>query len=495
MVMDNQSPLLTLVILITLILTFILNSWARKPSKLPPGPFPWPIIGNILSLGPKPHQSLARLAQKHGPVMSLKLGAMTTVVISSPETARVVLQQHDLTFSSRKIPATGRTLGQDEFSITWLPVGGLWRKLRKICREQMFSSPRLDASAGLRREKLGQLHDFVALCCDSGRAVDVGEVAFVTSLNLMSATLFSKEFAGFGSGSSHEVRELVTGAMRCLGRSNLVDFFPILKWIDPQGIQRDAEYYYGKLFEICDGIVEKRIRQFTGEKDDLLQALVDLHHKGDMSITDIRNILPELLVAGSDTTSSTVEWAMAELLRNPLKLTTLRNEINREIGARLVQESDIPRLPYLRAVVKETLRLHPILPFLVPREANTDVEVNGYIVPKGAQVLVNIWSTGRDPNVWPKADVFWPERFLGDSEVDFKGKYFELIPFGSGRRMCPGMPLANRMLHLMIATLAGSFGWRLEGGVQPGELDMDEKFGLSVEKAEPLKAVPVDVRS
>ncbi|GER31268.1 cytochrome P450 [Striga asiatica] len=489
--MDYLSPLLLLVSITWIFTVIILNSRARRPSNYPPGPFPLPIIGNILLLGPKPHQSLAKLSREYGPVMFLKLGIITTVVISSPEAARSVLQKHDLAFSSRKIPIGGETLGHDVFSMVWHPVDEQWRKLRKICREQMFSGARLDSGQGLRREKLGQLHGYVKSCRDSGRAVDVGEAAFTTALNLMSATLFSEEFAGFGSGSSREIRDVVWGVMRSVGRPNLADFFPVLRRVDPHGIRREAEHYFGRLFEIFDRIIDEKLR-CRGDnniKDDLLGALIELHLKDELSRDDIKHLLLDLFTAGTDTSSSTVEWAMAELLRNPSKLSTLKDEINDVINGS-VQESDIPRLPYLQAVVKETLRLHPPAPFLVPHKANADVEVNDYIVPKDAQVLVNVWASGRDPNVWPDADVFLPERFLG-REVDYRGKDFELIPFGAGRRICPGLPLAHRMIHLMLATLVGGFEWRIEGGVESEVLDMDEKFGLTLQKAVPLRVVPV----
>ncbi|KAK4411323.1 cytochrome [Sesamum angolense] len=150
------------------------------------------------------------------------------------------------------------------------------------------------------------------------------------------------------------------------------------------------------------------------------------------------------------------------------------------------------RDPYLRAVVKETFRLHPAAPLLVPHKAEEDVEINGYIVPRNAQVLVNVWAIGRDSNVWAKPDVFMPERFL-ETETDVHGQHFELLPFGGGRRICVGLPLAYRMVHLMLATLISSFDWKLEEGLKTEEVDMDERFGLTLQKAIPLKAVPTQL--
>ncbi|KAG8391706.1 hypothetical protein BUALT_Bualt01G0215100 [Buddleja alternifolia] len=275
--------------------TLISNSRARKSSKLPPGPFQFPIIGNILSLGPKPHQSLANLSRKYGPVMSLKLGSLTTIVVSSPEAAKIVLQKHDLAFSSRSIPSAAGALNHDEFSMVWLPVENQWRKLRKICKEQMFSVPRLDASQGLRRENLQKLCDYVNECCETGRAMDIGEAAFTTSLNLMSATLFSKEFAQFNTDSSQEMKEVVWGVMKCVGSPNFADYFPVLKSVDPQGILKEANIYFERLFAIFDEIIDEKLknRSESIEKNDLVDALIEINQRdeAELSRNDIKHLL------------------------------------------------------------------------------------------------------------------------------------------------------------------------------------------------------------
>jgi cytochrome P450 len=183
---------------------------------------------------------------------------------------------------------------------------------------------------------------------------------------------------------------------------------------------------------------------------------------------------------------------MAELLHNPVVLSKAQLELNEVIGkGNTVEESDIARLPYLQAIIKETFRLH-LGPFLLPRKAESDVEIEGLTVPKGAQVLINTWAIGRDPSLWDNPNSFKPERFLG-SEIDVGGRNFELIPFGVGRRVCPGMALAMRMLHLMLGSLIHSFVWKLEEGVTPENMNMDDKFGLNLEMAKPLRAIPIPV--
>ncbi|CAN1258632.1 Cytochrome P450 76C4 [Linum perenne] len=209
-----------------------------------------------------------------------------------------------------------------------------------------------------------------------------------------------------------------------------------------------------------------------------------------MDLHLIKYLFLDLFVAGTDTTSSTLEWAMVELLRNPKTFAKAREELNQTIGKdNHLQESDILRLPYLQAILKETFRLHPAIPLLLPRKAGADVEVCGFTVPKGAQIMVNAWAIGRDPTIWDNPNSFMPERLMG-SEIDVGGNNFELIPFGGGRRICPGLPLAMRMLHMMLGSLVHWFNWKLVDGVDPMSLDMEEKFGITLQKAKPLIAFP-----
>jgi len=200
-----------------------------------------------------------------------------------------------------------------------------------------------------------------------------------------------------------------------------------------------------------------------------------------------------MFIAGTDTTSNVLEWTMTELLRHPEKMTRAQVEIDQVLGqgpSRLIEESDISNLPYIQALVKETLRLHPPVPFLVPRETNCEVQLCGHHVPKNTQVWVNVWCITHDPSVWTNPESLIPERFL-ESEIDFKGRNFELIPFGIGRRICPGMPLARRMVNLILATLLHDFNWKLKGGLNAEDIDIEEKFGITLEKAQPLEAIPL----
>lgn len=202
-------------------------------------------------------------------------------------------------------------------------------------------------------------------------------------------------------------------------------------------------------------------------------------------------VYQDLFIAGTDTSASTLEWAMTELLRNPEHIVKAQLELDRVYGKNgFVRESEFSKLPYIHAIVKETYRLHPATSFLIPRKTEKDVDLCGYFVPKDTQIWVNVWAIGRIPSIWPNPLSFSPERFL-EREIDVKGRDFELIPFGAGRRICPGMPLAYRMVHLMLASLLYSFNWKFSDGISLEDKDMlEEKFGITLQKAQPLQAIP-----
>ncbi|RVX00943.1 Geraniol 8-hydroxylase [Vitis vinifera] len=424
-------------------------------ARLPPGPRPFPIIGNLLKLGEKPHQSLTILSKTYGPLMSLKLGSTTTIVVSSSEAAQE--PQEDLQHAD-------------------------------------FSSHRVDAGQVRRQNIVQQLLGHAQESCSSGRPVDIGRATFTTTLNLLSNTIFSVNLAHYNSNFSQEFKDLIWSIMEEAGKPNLADFFPVLRLVDPQGILKRMTVCFNKLVEVFDGFIEQRLPlKASSANNDVLDGLLNLdkQHDHELSSNDVRHLLVDLFSAGTDTTSSTVEWAMAELLNNPNLMAKARSELGKVVGKeKMVEESDISKLPYLQAVVKETFRLHPPVPFLVPRKTEMKSEILGYAVPKNAHVLVNVWAIGRDFTIWSNPNSFVPERFL-ECEIDVKGRDFQLIPFGAGRRICPGLLLGHRMVHLMLASLLHSFDWKLEDGLKPEDMDMTEKFGFTLRKAQPLQAVPI----
>ncbi|XP_024974215.1 7-ethoxycoumarin O-deethylase-like [Cynara cardunculus var. scolymus] len=463
-----------------------------KPKNLPPGPTPLPIIGSLHLLGDQPHQSLANLAKTHGPIMFLKLGRITTLVISSAAAAKQVLQKQDLAFSNRHIPDALTAHNHSHDSVVWLPVGTRWRTLRKIFNSNIFSTNSLDANQHLRSQKVQELVAYCRRASQCNDPVDIGRAAFRTTLNLLSNTIFSKDLTDPYEDSGKEFRELIGNVMVEAGKPNLVDFFPVLKKIDPQGIRRRMTRHFGKLLQIFEELIQERLALKSLKHDDVLDVCLKINRDNPDEIdqTHLKGMFLDLFVAGTDTTSNSLEWAMTEVLRNPHTMTKAKEELEQVIGkGKIIEEADIMRLPYLSCIVKETLRIHPPVPFLIPRKIEHEVELNGYTVPRDTQVLVNVWAIGRDPTLWEDALDFKPERFM-TSGCDVRGQHFELLPFGAGRRICPGLPLAVRMLPVMLGSLLNNFDWSLDAGISPKELDMTEKFGIALQKADPLCAVP-----
>ncbi|KAM7510298.1 hypothetical protein LguiB_009173 [Lonicera macranthoides] len=493
--MDVTSIILALFISLTFL--HILLSLAKPPKnkKLPPGPTPFPIIGNLLKLGDQPHKSLADLAKLHGPIMSLKLGTTTTVVISSSTTAKEILQKQDLAFSSRNVPDALHAHDQSKYSVVWLPVSTRWRSLRKILNTHIFSVSRLDANQHLRSKKVEELILYCQKSSETGEPVDIGQAGFRTSLNLLSNTIFSTDLTDPLKDSAKEFKELVWNIMAEAGKPNLVDYFPLLRGIDLQGIRRRMTVYFGEVLHLFGEMTKKRLElrklQETVECNDVLDVCLNIAQENPDEIdrTHMEHMFLDLFTAGTDTTSSTLEWALAELLRNPEIMVKAKSELEEVLGkGKILEEVDVTRLPYMGCIVKETLRIHPPVPFII-RKVETDVEACGYIVPKGAQVLVSAWAIGRDPTLWEDPLSFKPERFLG-SKIDVRGRDFELIPFGAGRRICPGLLLATRMVPVMLGSMINLFDWKLDGGIEPKNLDMGEKFGITLQKAQPLRAIP-----
>jgi cytochrome P450 len=300
-----------------------------------------------------------------------------------------------------------------------------------------------------------------------------------------------------GGESAQGVRELVLDLVAVIAKPNVSDLVPFLRPLDLQGWRRWSAIRFGKIFLILDGIIDRRMALANGSTEkqgDFLDSLLELISTGKLARGSLTTILFDVIAAGSDTVSLTVEWAMAELLRNQSIMAKARAEIQSALGGKVaVDETDAVNLPYLQAVVKEVLRLHPVAPILLPHRAVEDgVEIGGYDVPKGSTVIFNAWAIMRDPAAWERPDEFVPERFLDmANQLDFRGKAFEFIPFGSGRRLCPGVPMAERVVPFILASLLHAFEWRLPDGVSAEELDVSEKFTTANVLNVPLKAVPV----
>ncbi|RVW74391.1 Geraniol 8-hydroxylase [Vitis vinifera] len=442
-----------------LILCFFLLQFLRPSShatKLPPGPTGLPILGSLLEIGKLPHRSLARLAKIHGPLITLRLGSITTVVASSPQTAKLILQTHGQNFLDRPAP---EALDSPQGTIGWIPADHVWRSRRRVCINHLFTSQSLDSLQHLRYKKVEQLLQHIRKHCVSGTPVDIGLLTSAINLNVLSNAIFSVDLVDPGFESAQDFRDLVWGIMEGAGKFNISDYFPMFRRFDLLGVKRDTFSSYKRLYEIVGDIIKSRIKcrasNPMSRNDDFLDVILDQCQE-DGSVFNSDNI-QELFYAGSDTSTITTEWAMTELLRNPRLMQKVRQELSEVIGVgQMVRESDMDRLPYFQAVVKETLRLHPAGPLLLPFKAKNDVELCGFTIPSNSHVLVNMWAIARDP----------------------------------GRRICPGIPLAIRMVQLVLASIIHSFNWKLPEGTTPLTIDMQEQCGATLKKAIPLSAIP-----
>ncbi|XP_047320719.1 cytochrome P450 76T24-like [Impatiens glandulifera] len=355
----------------------------------------------------------------------------------------------------------------------------------------------MDAKLGMRLKKVEELVAFVR----RSSVVKIGDAAFTTMLNLLSDMFFSMNLAHYDSNFSREFKDHLRITLETAGSRNIADYFPIFRFVDVQGLRRRGRFHLSRLICIFEEIIQRRIES-KETKNDFLDALINLSQEthSTLTINGIAHLFLDLFITGTDTVSTMVEWAMTELLRNPDKLKKAQGELRAFAGNKLIiEESDISKLPYIQSVVKETLRLHPPSPFMVPHKAEAEFEIDMeekylFWIPKDAQILVNVWAIGRDPKVWEDPDLFIPERFL-KNEFDLNGQDFRFFPFGSGRRSCPGMVLGDKMVHLLLTSLLLTFDWKLENGIKPQDIDMNDKFGMSMEKAIPLRAIPIPIKS
>ncbi|KAK7390083.1 hypothetical protein VNO78_25382 [Psophocarpus tetragonolobus] len=322
--------------LLLLTLAFIIISTFKtaKSSKYPPGPRPFPIIGNILELGKQPHQALTKLSQIYGPIMSLKLGNTTTIVISSPQVAQEVLHKNDKILAYRTVPDAVRALDHHLHSVVWTPPLAQWRILRRVCATIVFSPQQLDFTQVLRHMKVQELMGCVKERCNKGEALDIGEASFTTVLNSISNTLFSMDLAHYTSDKSQEFKDIIWGIMEEVGRPNINDFFPIFAPLDPQGVKRRCNNYFKKLLGFFYALIEERLHLRALENEskecsDVLDSVLELMLEGSSQVTrsHVLHLFIDLSVAGIDTTSSSIEWVMTELLRNPEKLEKVRKEL------------------------------------------------------------------------------------------------------------------------------------------------------------------------
>ncbi|CAL1371342.1 unnamed protein product [Linum trigynum] len=496
---SNYETLLPLLLIPLLLLLSIKHIHANKKKELPlpPGPKPWPILGNIPQMTRKVHITMSQFAKSHGPLISVKLGAQLIVVASSPAAAAEILKTHDRVFSARYISKSSpfEVSDVDRKAIVWASTcNDSWKSLRGLCRTELFSGRAIESQAAVQERKVGEMVEFLA--GREGKVVDVGEIVFATVFNSLCNLFFSEDLLRLDDSKGKKASGLkshIWKMMELATTPNIADFYPVLEPLDPQGLKKKTVKVVTQMFSVWESYIRER-REIHDSKfhgDEPRGDFLDVFISNGFDDDKINWLFFELLTAGTETTSTTVEWALAELLKNGEAMSKVRRELNLEIGENTITESNASQLTFLNACIKETFRLHPPVPFLIPRRAPEACQVMNYRIPKDCQVVVNVWAIGRDPSVWEDPLSFRPERFVDNRSAvaDFKGRDFELLPFGSGRRICPGLPMAAKQLPLILASLIKGFDWTLPGCDDPAKLDMSEKFGLTLQKEQPLLLV------
>ncbi|CAI9088253.1 OLC1v1022534C1 [Oldenlandia corymbosa var. corymbosa] len=476
------------------------NNNTSAKSQLPPGPWKLPLIGNLHQLvGSPPHLTLRDLANKYGPIMHLQLGEISTIVVSSPETAKQVLQTHDLNFASRPPIAASEIIAYNSTNIAFAPYGDYWRQLRKICTSELLSLSRVQSFRPVRDEETSTLMQSIA--SNAGSSVNLTKLIISSVYAATTRVAFGKknsEREAFIS-TVHEFLQLASGF-------SFDDIYPSMKLLHVfSGVKSKLNSLHKKADRILNNIIKDHKSGFaanTGNNNhpdqahrDLVDVLLKYHDDEnlDFSLTNdnIKAVLLDIFTAGSGTSAKTVDWAMLEMIKKPRILEKAQEEVREVFKSKgRVDESSLDKLKYMKSVIKETLRLHPPAPLLLPRLANERCEINGYEIPAKTRVLVNAWAINRHPSYWNDAETFYPERFL-DGKFDFKGTNFEYIPFGAGRRICPGIQFGMATVELLLAKLLYHFDWSLPDGMKPEELDTAEAFGLSVKRKNDLHLIPM----
>ncbi|KAG5222215.1 cytochrome P450 [Salix suchowensis] len=467
-------------LLLLLVKKWLLDTPPKSKIR-PPSPKTIPILGNLHQLGSRPHRKLHSLAKCYGPLMMLHFGSKPALMVSSADDAQEIMKTHDLIFSNKpKLSVSDKLLYQGK-NISTAPYGEYWTQIRSICVLQLLSNKRVYSFQNVRTEETVILMNRIK--------------------NEMFATLANDIICRVALGRKHSegkggtrFKELLGEFMVLLGGLTVGEFIPWLRWLNHvNGFNARVDKVAKEFDRFLDGVIEEHMVSKTGGSvhgedqhdfvDVLLVEILSLH------LFRLKFCNADMFAAGTDTTFIILDWAMTELIMNPDAMEKAQDEVRGVVGDRkVVQESDLPRLSYMKGVIKEIFRLHPPSPVLLPRESLEDVIIDGYNIPAKTRIYVNVWGMGRDPELWGNPETFEPERFIG-SGIDFKGQDFELIPFGAGRRSCPAITFGIAAIEIALAQLLLSFDWKLPPGLEAMDVDNTEAFGISMHRTVPLHVV------
>lgn len=489
---------LSLILLSLLLLLVAYNLYNRLRFKLPPGPRPLPVVGNLYDVKPVRFRCYAEWAKQYGPIISVWFGSTLNVVVSNTELAREVLKEHDQSLADRHRSRSAAKFSRDGKDLIWADYGPHYVKVRKVCTIELFSPKRLESLRPIREDEVSAMvEDIFNHCTNSenyGKSLKLREFLGAVSFNNITRLAFGKRFVnsnGVMDEQGLEFKAIVANGLKLGASLAMAEHIPWLRWMFP--LEEEAFAKHGaRRDRLTRAIMEEhtKARNLSGNvKNHFVDALLTLKDKYDLSEDTIIGLLWDMITAGMDTTAISVEWAMAEIVRNPRVQKKVQEELDNAIGVdRIMTENDFSNLPYLQCVVKEAMRLHPPTPLMLPHRSNANVKIGGYDIPKGSNVHVNVWAVARDPAVWKNPEEFRPERFF-EEDVDMKGHDLRLLPFGAGRRVCPGAQLGINLVTSMLGHLLHHFEWTPPPGMKAEEIDMTESPGLVSYMKTPVQAV------
>ncbi|XP_021720165.1 cytochrome P450 71A4-like [Chenopodium quinoa] len=489
-------------ILFCLFLYKWLSTTSSKIHNSPPSPPKLPILGHLPKLGELPHRTLKSWSERYGELMLIYLGSKPTLVVSSARVAKEIMKTHDASISNRGKFSINDKVLYNSRDVAASSYGEYWRQMKSIFVLQLLSNRRVRSFKGIREEETALLMEKIQQ--SNGSVVNLSAMFMGLTNDVVCRVAFGKKY----DTENHQqggvdFKVVLKEFVELLGTFNIGDFIPWLAWVNRfNGLNSKAERVAKTFDLLLEEIVTEhtdRLNRAGDNKDDEngVRDFIDvlLHVQKDNSTgfplerESIKALVMDAFAAGTDTTYTVLEWAMAELLRKPRIMEQVQNEV-REIGGSkdYIADEDLEKMKYLKAVIKETLRVYPPIPLLVPRESTQDVKIDGYDIAARTLVFVNAWAVQRDPATWEEPEEFRPERFL-NSSIELKRQDFELIPFGGGRRMCPGMTFALANNEIVLANLVHKFKWALPAGVSAETLDMSECTGLTIHRKTPLLAV------
>ncbi|XP_061352142.1 6,7,8-trihydroxycoumarin synthase-like [Gastrolobium bilobum] len=461
----------------------------KNPSTRPPGPKGLPIIGNLHQLDSSNlHFQLWKLSKIYGSLFSLQIGFKQAIVISTPKLAKEVLKDHDHDVCSRP-PSTGQQkLSYNGLEMIFSPYNEYWREIRKICVVHFFSSKRISSFSHVRKFEVKQMIKKISGHANSSKVTNLSEIIMSVSSATICRMAFGRKYEEEGAERS-KFHGLLNESQAMFLSFFVSDYIPFMGWIDKlTGLFSRLENTHKALDVFFQQVIEEHLnpnRQKETEDEDIVDVLLQLKKQGRLSIDltndHIKAVIMDILVAATDTSAATSVWVMTGLMKNPRVMKKAQEEVRSLYGKKeFIDEDDIQKLEYLKAVIKETLRFYAPAP-LVPRETNKSFIIDGYEIQPKTLVYVNVWAIQRDPEAWKDPEEFYPERFL-NNDIDFKGQDFELIPFGAGRRICPGIPLGIATVELITANLLNLFDCEMPAGLNREDIDTDGLPGLARHK-------------